>query len=136
MHKTSSNQPSSTLSTSPTLPHRIPELNLEECVWRQPYGTRFFVPIAWAIRPAKCLECLFVYVLHLAKHVIHACFALAYHTPVAVVGGPEVGLHLVIPQLVYDKRKDLPLVRFVFEVFRQDRAETAVVVVPLRVRAT
>ena len=115
-----------------TTPKPIPVCNLEECVRRQSYGTRFFILIASDILSAKLLERLLVYFLHIAKHVVHACFALTYHPPVVTVGGSEVGLHLVIPQLVDNKRKDLPLVGFVFKIFRHDRAETAVVVIPLR----
>ena len=71
-----------------------------------------------------------MYFLYLVEYLVHVFFAIAYH-PAIAVSGFKIGLHLVIPQLVDNKRKDLPLVRFVFEVFRQYRSETTVVVVPL-----
>ena len=47
------------------------------------------------------------------------------------IDGSEIGVHLMITYLVDDKHEDLPLVRFVCKILRQDRAETAVVIVAL-----
>ena len=50
------------------------------------------------------------------------------------IDGSEIGVHLMITYLVDNQHEDLPFVGFVFNVFRQDRAETAVVIVPLSMR--
>ena len=40
----------------------------------------------------------------------------------------------MITQLIDNQYEDLPFVGFVFNIFRQDRAETTVVIVPLSMR--
>ena len=112
------------------------EYHLEESVGGQSYGARGFILVAGNILSAKVFERLSVYVIHCVEQIVHVRLIAAYHPAITIIGGSKVGLHLVIPQLVDDKSKDLPLVRFVFKVFRQDRSETAVVAVPLRVRTT
>ena len=49
------------------------------------------------------------------------------------IDGSEISVHLMIAYLVDNQHEDLPLVRFVCKVLRQDRAETAVVIIALSV---
>ena len=107
--------------------------HLEESVRRHPYGARCFVLVAVDILSSNVFEGPLVYSIHGVEHVVHACLPSAYHAPVTLVGGPEVCLHLVVPQLVDDESEDLPRARLA-QVICQDRTEAAVVVVPLHRR--
>ena len=110
--------------------------HLEEYVRRQAYGASLFIPITLDILSVEIFEGLSVDFLHFVKDVVHAYFPLAYDAPMGIFGGAEIRLHLVVAKLVDNEHEYLPLVRVIFKVFRQDRAKTVVVVVPLHMNAT
>ena len=107
--------------------------HLEEYVRRQAYGASLFICVSWDVLSTKLLEWVSVNILHGGKDVVHARFPLTYHPPVGTIDGSEIGVHLMITDLVDNQHEDLPLVGFVRKILRQDGAETAVVIVALGV---
>ena len=77
--------------------------HLEKCAGRQSDGASRFFPVPFDVSAAKFFERLSLYFLDLVKDAFHAYSILAYDPPMvinSVVGGVEVHVHLVVPELV------------------------------------
>ena len=77
--------------------------HLEKCAGRQSYGASRFFLAPFDVSAAKFFERLSLYFLDLVKDTFHAYSLLAYEPPMVInslVGGVEVHVHLVVPELV------------------------------------
>ena len=105
-------------------------------MWK-PYGTSPFV-LLFEIFPSISFERLSVSCVNLLEYPVYmrSHYFIIAHDPPSFCSAcvVEVQLHLVIAQPVHYQHQDLRLVRVALQILCQDRAETAVVVVPLYMR--